>query len=73
MGLNITTRESGNDVVNPPHGRGDAISEKDSTRESAVDGIANVYVLHRVLYPQVHDNGERKKYVVNHGKLIWRP
>lgn len=41
---------------------GVAITEEDSnTRIPVVDEKANVYVLHRVLYPQVHENGFKKK------------
>jgi hypothetical protein len=42
--------------------KGVALSEKDSTtREPVVDGIVKVYVLPRVLYLQVHVNGNLKK------------
>jgi hypothetical protein len=43
-----------------PHdtGRGAALTEKDSPpREPVIEGNVYVYVLHRVLYPQVHENG----------------
>jgi hypothetical protein len=38
-----------------------AFLEDSNTRASVVDGSINVYVLHRVLHPQVHDNGFKKK------------
>ena len=40
---------------------GVAIAEANTHREAVVDGATNVYVLHRVLYPQVHVNGIKKK------------
>jgi hypothetical protein len=42
--------------------KGVALPEMDQKpRKAVVDGIVNVYMLHRVLYPQVHDNGIKKK------------
>jgi hypothetical protein len=41
---------------------GDAFAEEDShKRKAVVDGIVTENVLHRVLYPQVHVNGVKKK------------
>jgi hypothetical protein len=42
--------------------KGDAFAEEDShKRKAVVDGIVTENVLHRVLYPQVHVNGVKKK------------
>jgi hypothetical protein len=42
--------------------KGVALSEKDSEmREAVVEEATYVYMLHRVLYPQVHNNGSKKK------------
>jgi hypothetical protein len=44
---------------------GVALSEEASQpRLAAVEGFVEVYVLHRVLYPQVHVNGCKKKSVL---------
>jgi hypothetical protein len=41
---------------------GDAFAEENShIRQEVVEGVVEAYVLHRVLYPQVHENGFKKK------------
>jgi hypothetical protein len=46
----------------PSLAEGDAFPEEISQkREAVVEGYLLVYVLHRVLYPQVHVNGVKKK------------
>jgi hypothetical protein len=34
-------------------------------REAVVDDVVKVYVLHRVLYLQVHANGQRSTFLVS--------
>jgi hypothetical protein len=49
---------------------GDAFAEENShLRQEVVEGVVEAYVLHRVLYPQVHENGFKKKKKKK--KKIW--
>jgi hypothetical protein len=42
--------------------KGDAFAGENShIRQEVVEGIVEAYMLHRVLYPQVHKNGFKKK------------
>jgi hypothetical protein len=42
--------------------KGDAFTEEDSHMwQAVVERAVLVYVLHKVLYPQVHENGVKKK------------
>ena len=45
-----------------------AFPEDSQSREAVVEGLAIVYVLHRVLYPQVHVNGGNPPPVHLHAK-----
>jgi hypothetical protein len=47
--------------------RGALTEENSPLRESVVEGTTHVYVIHRVLHPQVHDNGFKKKKKATRG------